>query len=57
MRRALCVGIDFYPFGALRGCVSDAERMAALLATHENGSPNFDCRRLVAPDGGAHMML
>jgi hypothetical protein len=48
MRRALCVGIDLYPVGPLRGCVSDAERIAALLGKHENGSPNFDCRVLKA---------
>ena len=53
MRRALCVGIDLYPFGALRGCVSDAERMAALLAKHQDGTPNFECKKMVAPSGGA----
>ena len=41
MRRALCVGIDLYPFGPLRGCVSDAERMVQLLSRHEDGTPNF----------------
>lgn len=53
MRRALCVGIDLYPFGALTGCVSDADRMADLLAKHQDGAPNFDCKRMVAPRGGA----
>lgn len=53
MRRALCVGVDNYPFGALRGCVSDAERLAALLSKHEDGTPNFECKKLVAPLGGA----
>jgi Caspase domain len=52
MRRALCVGIDAYPFGELRGCVADAERMAKLLRNHEDGKPNFDCRTMVAPIGG-----
>jgi hypothetical protein len=54
MRRALCVGIDQYSFGPLRGCVSDAERMAALLRKHEDGTPNCECRVLVAPDAGGH---
>jgi hypothetical protein len=54
MRRALCVGIDLYPFGSLRGCVSDADRMSGLLAKHDDGSPNFDCRKITAPDGGGN---
>lgn len=53
MRRALCVGIDAYPFGQLRGCVADAERMAALLTKHEDGKPNFESRKMIAPVGGA----
>ncbi len=53
MRRALCVGIDLYSFGSLRGCVSDAKRIASLLAKHDDGTPNFDCRTIVAPNGGA----
>lgn len=52
MRRALCIGIDEYPGGTLRGCVSDAERIAAVLASNYDGSPNFDCRTVSAPVGG-----
>lgn len=52
MLRALCVGIDEYLLGSLQGCVSDAERVAGILATNHDGSPNFDCRTLVAPVGG-----
>src|SRR5712692_6947139 len=48
MRRALCVGIDLYQFGSLRGCVNDADRMASLLSKHEDGTPNFDCRTMRA---------
>jgi uncharacterized caspase-like protein len=51
MRRALCVGIDQYSFSALRGCVCDAERIAGLLAKHEDGTPNFDCKAIIAPNG------
>lgn len=55
MRRALCVGIDEYQGGPLRGCVSDADRMSSVLSVHDDGAPNFDCRKLVAPiDGGHH---
>ncbi len=51
MRRALCVGIDEYHSGPLQGCVSDAERIAAVLETNYDGTPNFDCRTLTAPLG------
>ncbi len=57
MRRALCVGIDEYPTGELQGCVSDAERIAAVLATHHDGSPNFDCLSLNAPLGGGNDVI
>ncbi len=57
MRRALCVGIDEYSGGPLRGCVSDAERIAAVLASHYDGSPNFDCRVLAAPIGGGFNVI
>jgi hypothetical protein len=57
MRRALCVGIDEYPFGPLQGCVSDARRVEAVLAKHQNGSPNFECKTLTAPlAGGASIV-
>lgn len=52
MRRALCVGIDLYRANALTGCVSDATRLSDLLRRHEDGSPNFSTKTLVAPDGG-----
>jgi hypothetical protein len=51
MRRALCVGIDEYRFGALTGCVKDAQRMRAVLEKQQDGSPNFDCKTLVAQNG------
>lgn len=52
MRRALCVGIDYYKFGELHGCVSDANRLAEMLRCNEDTSPNFDARVLAAPIGG-----
>lgn len=51
MRRALCIGIDQYSFGLLQGCVSDAESISSIISTHDDGSPNFDCRELTAPLG------
>jgi hypothetical protein len=52
MRRALCVGIDLYSFGALDACVSDAEHLATVLQRNQDNSPNFDVRKLTAPIGG-----
>jgi hypothetical protein len=49
MRRALIIGIDDYPRAPLTGCVNDAQSMAALLSRHEDGSPNFDCLTVTAP--------
>ncbi|WP_422365988.1 caspase family protein [Pelagibius sp.] len=57
MRRALLVGIDEYPAGSLQGCVNDTNRMASVLSTHDDGSRNFDCRRLVASAGSAPMLV
>jgi hypothetical protein len=48
MRKALIVGIDDYPGGALNGCVRDAERIRALLEHHHDGRLNFDCRILTS---------
>lgn len=57
LRRALCVGIDDYPFGPLRGCVNDANSISDILRTHDDGSPNFDCKPLLAPVGsGLHVV-
>ena len=43
MRKALCVGIDYYESGnSLEQCVSDAQSIAKVLARHENGDKNFD---------------
>lgn len=48
MRRALLVGIDDYPAAPLAGCVADAVGLEEVLSTHEEGSPNFDCRLLTS---------
>jgi hypothetical protein len=49
MRRALAIGINNYPWAPLSGCVEDAERIAQLVGTNADGSPNFSCRSLVDP--------
>ena len=49
MRRALIVGIDDYQQVPLSGCVNDANAIAAVLATHATGAPNFDPRLITSP--------
>ncbi len=49
MKKALIVGIDDYSGVPLSGCVTDANRMCDLLSKNEDGSPNFDCKKLTAP--------
>lgn len=44
MRKALAVGINNYQGAPLRGCINDASAVATTLATHGDGSPNFDVR-------------
>jgi hypothetical protein len=48
MRRALLVGIDHYPSSPLHGCVADATAMRDMLATHNDGSRNWDTQLLVS---------
>lgn len=47
MRKALVVGVNHYEHGsALYGCVDDAHAVKNALATHSDGSVNFDVRLL-----------
>lgn len=57
MKRALIVGIDDYKFSPLSGCVNDAERMCRVLSKNQDGSPNFQCRKLVAPTAAINRQL
>ncbi len=50
MRKALIVGINDYPNSPLKGCVRDANGIAAVLALNGDGSPNFDARVITSPD-------
>jgi hypothetical protein len=52
-KAALIVGIDGYATSPLTGCVRDATSILALLAKHDDGSPNFDCKTLLAPAGSS----
>jgi Caspase domain len=50
-RKALVVGIDHYrQLSPLYGCCNDARQVAAVLARHGNGDPNFVAPRLMLAD-------
>ena len=44
MKKALIVGINNYSMSPLHGCINDAEAFANIIATNEDGSPNFDVK-------------
>ena len=46
MRKALVIGINDYPGNPLFGCVDDADEVAKFLANDEDGSPNFDVKKV-----------
>ena len=49
MRKALCVGIDYYQrFGSLSYCVSDARSVLEALERHADDSKNFDVEKMYA---------
>ena len=54
LRRALLVGLEEYDHGfpVLKGCVEDANRMAKVLSTHDDGSHNFDIQIMTSPGKG-----
>ena len=48
-RVAVLVGIDNYDsYAPLRGCVADALAVAEVLATHHDGTRNFNCQTLTS---------
>lgn len=49
MRRALVVGIDEYRNHPLNGCVNDAKQIGEIIRRNADGSPNFDCKYILAP--------
>lgn len=49
MRKALCVGINYYEyFNSLESCITDASRMGKTLSHDENDDPNFEVKYLYA---------
>ncbi|MEM7510152.1 MAG: caspase family protein [Bacteroidota bacterium] len=51
MKKALLIGINHYSFGPLNGPINDVQEMAKWLGTHDDGSPNYDCKLLTStPD-------
>lgn len=51
MRRALLVGINDYKKDPLSTSIADAKLMKKVIAKHENGDPNFDCKLVLSkPD-------
>jgi hypothetical protein len=50
MRKALIVGVNDYSFGALKGCIPDANRIYNFLARDYDDTPNFNCKRLISSE-------
>jgi hypothetical protein len=50
MRRVLIVGIDDYGDDSLAGCANEANRIADILARHDDDAPHFSfsCNTLTA---------
>lgn len=51
MRKALCIGIDFYEnYNDLNGCINDARLVSDSLKTNHNGSANFNVKSLYSSE-------
>jgi uncharacterized caspase-like protein len=46
-KKALVIGINSYPSSPLAGCINDANSISALLEHNEDGSPNFNVRKVL----------
>ena len=54
MRKALCVGINYYEScSSLHGCVYDAETVAQVLSINDDSSVNFETKLLTAEDSSS----
>lgn len=50
MRRALIIGIDHYDSSPLGGCINDANNIFELIHRNEDGTPNFDCKKMISSE-------
>jgi hypothetical protein len=50
MKRALIVGINDYDGSPLKGCINDANNIHNLIQRNEDGTPNFDCKKLISSE-------
>jgi uncharacterized caspase-like protein len=50
MRRALVVGINHYENSPLSGCINDANNIYELIQRNEDGTPNFDCKKMISSE-------
>lgn len=48
MRKALVVGIDYYPTATLYGCVNDSYNIKQVLERNSDGTINFDVHHMTA---------
>jgi len=51
MKRALIIGIDHYDGSPLTGCINDANNIYDLMNRNEDGTPNFDCKKMISSEG------
>jgi hypothetical protein len=50
MRRGLIVGINHYNNTPLEGCINDANKIYNLIKNNEDGTPNFDCKKIISSE-------
>ena len=50
MKRALIIGINDYDGSPLKGCINDANNIFNLIQRNEDGTPNFDCKKLISSE-------
>ncbi len=57
IRKALLVGINYYQHvSSLKGCITDATKMAEILGHHADGSTNFSAPKLLTSDSEQNLI-